>query len=147
MDDAPKSAEAVISVSRLTKSYGSVRAVDLSFEVAAGRVTRFLGPNGAGKTPTIRMILGLARPASGEARVAGRRYADLVAPARIVGTILDGAGVAPGRTARDHLRILAAARGVDASRVERSLALVDLGECRPASGRILSLRRGRFSLC
>lgn len=132
--------QAVITVAGLTKTFGSVRAVDdLSFQVERGRITGFLGPNGAGKTTTIRMILGLARPTAGEAFVAGQPYSAMAAPARVVGTLLDGAGAYPGRTARDHLRILAVERGVARSRVDISLDVVDLSA---SAGR----RVGEFSL-
>lgn len=132
--------EAVIAVSNLTKTFGAVRAVDgLTFEIPWGRVTGFLGPNGAGKTTTIRMILGLARPTAGQALVAGRPYAELASPARIVGALIDGASAHPGRTARDHLRILAAERDVARSRVDEALHIVDLSA---SAGR----RVGEFSL-
>ena len=88
----------VISVQGLTKAFGSRLAVDdLSFEVAAGRVTGFLGPNGAGKTTTMRMLLGLARPTSGTATVLGRPYTSLEQPWRTVGVVLDAASFHPRR--------------------------------------------------
>jgi ABC-2 type transport system ATP-binding protein len=61
-----------IDVTNLTKSYGSILAVDhISFEVAEGEIFGFLGPNGAGKTTTIRMLTGLSKPSAGTARVLG----------------------------------------------------------------------------
>jgi ABC-2 type transport system ATP-binding protein len=120
-------ATATISVSGLTKRFGDVLAVDdLGFTVSSGKVTGFLGPNGAGKTTTIRMLLGLARPDAGDASVAGLPYRKLPAPAQVVGTLLDGAAAHPKRTARDHLRVLAAERGVAKARVAEALAEVDL---------------------
>lgn len=117
----------VMSTQGLTKRFGAQAAVDdLTFEVARGRVTGFLGPNGSGKTTTIRMILGLTRPTSGDSRIGDRRYVDLAAPARVVGTLIDGAGAHPRRSGRDHLRILAAERGVVRRRVEEALVSVDL---------------------
>ncbi|MDQ3954385.1 MAG: ATP-binding cassette domain-containing protein [Actinomycetota bacterium] len=117
-----------------------MRAVDdLSFEVSRGRVTGFLGPNGAGKTTTIRMILGLARPTSGEAQVDGRSYAELPDPAQMVGALIDGADAHPMRSGRDHLRILAAERGVDRAGVDEALETVGLSD---SAGR----RVGEFSL-
>src|SRR5688572_23399220 len=105
-----------IQVQELTKRYGSVVAVDdLSFTVAAGRVTGFLGPNGAGKTSTLRALLGLARPTSGRATFAGVPYAELPDPARAVGAVLEASSFHPGRRARDHLRILATAAGLPAT--------------------------------
>lgn len=116
-----------ITVTGLTKRYGSHEAVsDLSFEVPAGKVTGFLGPNGAGKTTTIRMILGLIRPAAGSATVDGSRFADLPDPASKVGVLIEGAQAHPGRTAYDHLKILAAERGVDSSRIAETLERVHL---------------------
>jgi ABC-2 type transport system ATP-binding protein len=69
MNEAP---DALISVERLTKRFGTVAAVDaISFEVHAGEIFGFLGPNGAGKTTTIKMLTGLVRPTSGAARLCG----------------------------------------------------------------------------
>ena len=98
----------------------------MSFEISTGKVTGFLGPNGAGKTTTIRMILGLSRPNAGEAFVAGVPYRKLESPARVVGTLLDGAAAHPKRTALNHLRILAAERGIQRDRVDDALAAVGL---------------------
>jgi ABC-2 type transport system ATP-binding protein len=117
----------IVSTRGLTKCFGDVTAVrDLSFGVEAGTVTGFLGPNGAGKTTTLRLLLGLARPTSGEAVIFGERYAKLDRPATRVGAVLEAADVHPGRTGRDHLRVLAAAARVSSSRVAEVLALVDL---------------------
>ena len=116
-----------VEVEHLTKRFGAVTAVeDLSFAVRPGRVTGFLGPNGAGKTTTLRMLLGLVRPTSGTALVGGRRYVDLPDPARTVGASLESTGFHDGRTARDHLRVLAAAAGVPDARADEVLALVGL---------------------
>lgn len=105
----------MISVKGLTKQYGTVRAVDdLSFEVAAGKVTGFLGPNGAGKSTTMRMVMGLDRPTSGTALINGKRYAEHAAPVREVGALLDAAAMHPGRTGRAHLRVGAYANGIPA---------------------------------
>lgn len=119
----------IISVDRLTKRFGRFVAVDdLSFSVARGRITGFLGPNGAGKTTTIRMILGLAKPTSGSAPIAGRAYRDIASPARAVGTLIDGAGAHPRRKGRDHLRVLAAERGVPPERIDAALEDVELAD-------------------
>jgi ABC-2 type transport system ATP-binding protein len=62
----------VIEVRGLTKKFGDFTAVnDISFDVNRGEIFGFLGPNGSGKTTTIRMILGLLAPTSGEVRVFG----------------------------------------------------------------------------
>ncbi|MEW1637901.1 ATP-binding cassette domain-containing protein [Streptomyces sp. NPDC093801] len=108
-----------IEFRELTKAYGPSPAVDhLTFDVVPGRVTGFLGPNGAGKSTTMRLLLGLDRPTSGTATIGGERYHDLRDPLRRVGALLDAQAAHGGRTARDHLRMLAAAARIPASRVE-----------------------------
>jgi ABC-2 type transport system ATP-binding protein len=132
----------VIEIRSLTKRYGPQRAVDdLTMSAPAGKVTGFLGPNGAGKTTTFRCLLGLAAPTSGEALVAGRRYATLDAPRRQVGAVLESTGFHPARTARNHLRVVARAAGLQgtAGRIDEVLDLVGL---RTAADR----RVGGFSL-
>src|SRR5215207_5583522 len=112
----------------LSKRFAGVAAVeDLSFDIEAGRVTGFLGPNGAGKSTTLRALLGLVRPSSGSATFDGQRYDELAQPAARVGAVLEDASFHPGRTARNHLRILAATGGLRAGRVDEVLAAVDLG--------------------
>jgi ABC-2 type transport system ATP-binding protein len=116
-----------VEVRDLTKTFGRVTAVQgLSFTVPAGAVTGFLGPNGAGKTTTLRMILGLVRPSAGEALIGGVPYHRLDRPRRRVGALLEASGFHPGRRARDHLRVLAAAGGVPDRRVDEVLGQVDL---------------------
>ncbi|QIJ61353.1 ATP-binding cassette domain-containing protein [Streptomyces sp. JB150] len=111
-----------IDVRDLTKEYGTRRAVDhLTFTVAPGRVTGFLGPNGAGKSTTMRLVLGLDRPASGTATVGGRPYAALREPLREVGALLDVQAAHGSRTGRDHLRVLAASNRIPVSRVDEVL--------------------------
>ena len=117
----------MVAVRGLTKRYGPVTAVDgLTFDVAPGLVTAFLGPNGAGKSTTLRMLLGLDRPTAGTARIGGAAYPDLVMPLRTVGALLDSSAAHPGRTARAHLRWLAASNRLPERRVAEVLALVDL---------------------
>ncbi|HEX6955415.1 MAG TPA: ATP-binding cassette domain-containing protein [Agromyces sp.] len=117
-----------IEISGLTKRFGQVTAVeDLSFRVEPGRVTGFLGPNGAGKTTTLRALLGLVRPTAGTATFDGVRYRDLPRPLETVGAALDAA-FHPGRTARNHLRVMAGAGGIRSSRVPEVLAQVGLAE-------------------
>src|SRR6266566_4603309 len=92
------SAEAVISVSSLTKRYGEIVAVDnVDFSLEAGTITGFLGPNGAGKTTTLRLLLGLAEPTAGEALVFGRPYRELEQPIRHVGAMLESGDFHPAR--------------------------------------------------
>jgi ABC-2 type transport system ATP-binding protein len=134
----------VLSAVALTKRFGELKAVDdLSFELEAGTVTGFLGPNGAGKTTTLRMLLGLAAPTSGHGLVFGRPFAALERPARRVGAVLEAADLHPGRTGRDHLRVLARAACVPKSRVAEVLALVELTGAadRRAEGYSLGMRQ------
>jgi len=117
----------MITVSHLTKSYGKRTVVDdLSFELAAGRITGFVGPNGAGKSTTMRMMVGLARPDAGSVTFSGSNYAELGDPARTVGVVLDARAVHPGRSARNHLRAMAAISSLPETRVESVLHLVGL---------------------
>jgi len=119
----------VVRAESLTKRFGGVVAVDdLSFELQQGTITGFLGPNGAGKTTTLRMLLGLATPTSGRAFLFGRPYAELAEPSRRVGAVLEATDFHPGRSGRDHLRMLAEAVDLPHSRVEEVLRLVELQE-------------------
>jgi len=130
----------MIRAEALTKRFRDALAVDgLDFTVEPGRVTGFLGPNGAGKSTTMRMILGLDAPTSGRVTVNGHRYATSPAPLREVGALLDAHAIHPGRSARDHLRWLAASNGIPTTRVGEVLELVGL---EGVAGR----RAGRFSL-
>jgi len=109
----------MITAEGLSKRYGDKTAVDdVSFTVQPGRVTGFLGPNGAGKSTTMRMIVGLDRPSTGRTTVHGRSYASLRAPLTEVGVLLDAKAVHTGRTARSHLRAMAATHGIPNSRVD-----------------------------
>ncbi|GAA4739473.1 ABC transporter ATP-binding protein [Modestobacter marinus] len=117
----------MIEVRGLTKQYGPVTAVaGLTFDVPPGVVTAFLGSNGAGKSTTLRMLLGLDRPTAGTARIDGSPYAELREPLRTVGSLLDSSEPHPGRTARAHLRWLAASNRVPARRIDEVLDVVDL---------------------
>ena len=130
----------MIEVRDLTKLYGGKAAVDhLTFTVEPGRVTGFLGPNGAGKSTTMRLILGLDRPASGTALIDGKPYRDLHDPLRTVGALLEAKSVHPGRSARNHLLFLAQTQGLPARRVEEVLGLVGLQA-------VAGKRAGGFSL-
>jgi ABC-2 type transport system ATP-binding protein len=128
-----------INLHDLTKRYGRVTALEgLTARVRPGRITAFLGANGSGKTTTMRVLLGLAEPTSGQALIGEQRYADLRNPLHVVGAVLDQ-GFHPNRTARNHLRISAAQAAVSESRVDEVLTLVGLTE---AAGR----RVGGYSL-
>jgi ABC-2 type transport system ATP-binding protein len=133
-------AMAVITIEGLTKRFGQVLAVDdLSFEVDQGTVVGFLGPNGAGKTTTLRMLLGLVTPTAGTARIDGRPYRELADPLRQVGAVLEASSFHPGRSARNHLRVVATAAGLLPARADAVLDQVGLT---PAARR----RVGGFSL-
>jgi ABC-2 type transport system ATP-binding protein len=130
----------MIELRQLTKRYGRTVAVDdLSCTVEPGIVTGFLGPNGAGKSTTMRILLGLDAPSSGAALVGGRRYATIDRPLREVGALLDATAVHGGRTARNHLRILARTNRIPATAVDAALDRVGLAQ---VAGR----RVGGFSL-
>jgi ABC-2 type transport system ATP-binding protein len=129
-----------LSFHNLTKRYGSILAVDdLSFDVRPGRVTGFLGPNGSGKTSTLRILLGLATATAGTAAIGGLAYHQLPDPVRQVGAALDSNTFHPGRSAAQHLRIIATVAGLPRRRVDEVLGLVGLGD---VAGR----RVGGFSL-
>jgi len=117
----------VIEIEDVVKRYGETTAVDgVSFSAASGQVTGFLGPNGAGKTTTLRVLLGLARPDRGRAVIDGAAYADLPAPRRTVGAVIDDMGFHPARTGRNHLRVVARAAGLPSRQVDEVLDFVDL---------------------
>ena len=134
----------MIEVEHLTKRFRSATAVDdLSFSVPRGRITGFLGPNGAGKTTTLRVLLGLALPTSGRASVAGKRYRELEVPLETVGAVLEASNYHPARTGRNHLRVLAAAAGIENARVDQVLAEVELSDAarRRVGGYSLGMRQ------
>ena len=116
-----------VTVRGLTKRYGEVTAIDgVSFSLQPGTVTGFLGPNGAGKSTTLRLLLGLVTPTAGRALIGGQNYHDLERPNRVVDAVLESNDFHPGRTGRNHLRVLAAATSIDDSRVDGMLDLVGL---------------------
>ncbi len=109
----------MIRLTSLTKRYGDTVAVDdLDVEIRPGVVTGFLGPNGSGKSTTMRIIMGLDAPTSGSATINGRRYHDLERPLHEVGALLDAKSVHPGRSARNHLRALAASNRIPPRRID-----------------------------
>ena len=101
----------------------------LDLDVPAGGVHGFLGPNGSGKTTTIRMLLGLATPDSGEMRIFGvpvpQRLPDVVGR---VGAIVEQPKFVPMFSGRRNLQLLATAIETPHARVEEVLELVDLRE-------------------
>lgn len=130
----------MIEARGLTKRYGTKAAIqDVSFSIAPGQVTGFLGPNGAGKSTCMRLMVGLDRPTSGTVTVNGERYSELAAPMAQVGALLDAKGVHPGRSARSHLRALAATHGISDRRVHDVLEQTGLSA-------VANRRVGGFSL-
>ena len=130
----------MIEVRDLSKRYGDKLAVDhLSFTVEPGTVTGFLGPNGAGKSTTMRMILGLDKPHSGTATIGGQAYRELAEPLRVVGALLEARAVHSGRTAYNHLLVLAQTQGLPRKRVDEVIDLIGLREA-------VNKRAGGFSL-
>ena len=135
---------AVIEIRDLTKRFGRVLAVDgLTFDVHPGRVTGFLGPNGSGKSTTMRCMLGLDHPERGTTPFDGQRFESFRQPLHQVGALLDAGYVHPGRSARNHLRWLAASNGLPASRIDDVLGLVGLTEVakRKVKGFSLGMRQ------
>ncbi|MFC7531610.1 ABC transporter ATP-binding protein [Actinoplanes sp. GCM10030250] len=130
----------MIELRGLTKRFGATTAVDdLTCAFRPGLVTGFLGPNGAGKTTTMLMTLGLQRPTSGTALVAGKRYTDLPAPMREVGALLDARATHPARTGHDHLLALALSNGLPRRRAGEVLERVGLSS-------VAGKRTGTYSL-
>jgi len=130
----------MIEASGLTKRYGAKVAVDdLNFTVRPGVVTGFLGPNGSGKSTTMRMVMGLDAPNAGSSSINGQRFHDLDWPLREVGALLEARAIHPGRSARNHLLMLAQTNRIPASRVEQVLDQVGLDG-------VAGQRAGKFSL-
>ena len=130
----------MIEARGLTKQYGAKTAVDnVNFTIKPGQVTGFLGPNGAGKSTSMRLMVGLDKPTSGTVTVNGQQYRDLAAPLAEVGVLLDAKGVHPGRSARSHLRALAATHGIPDRRVNEVIEMTGLGA-------VAGKRVGGFSL-
>ncbi|MET0788751.1 MAG: ABC transporter ATP-binding protein [Cellulomonas sp.] len=130
----------MIEAHDLTKRYGTKLAVDgISFTVQPGRVTGFLGPNGAGKSTTMRMIVGLDKPTHGSVTVNGKRYAEHHSPLTQVGALLEAKAVHTGRSARNHLRAIAATHGIGDKRVNEVISMTGLDT-------VAKRRVGGFSL-
>ncbi len=116
-------------IDHLTKSYrGHVVVDDLTFTAQPGRVTGFLGPNGAGKSTAMKILLDLAAADKGTAAIGTHRYRDLKDPARTVGVVLEPNAFHPGRSGRNHLRVLADAAGIGPARVDEVLRQVDIAD-------------------
>lgn len=136
----PPTGDHPLIVEHLTKRYGDHAVVDdLTFTVEPGRVTGFLGPNGSGKSTTMKMMLDLATADSGRATIGGQRYRDLQDPARTVGAMIESDAFHPGRSGRNHLRILADATGIPQHRVDEILEDVGLADAARRSAGAYSL--------
>jgi ABC-2 type transport system ATP-binding protein len=134
----------MIEVTNLTKRYGATMAVDdLSFTIRPGIVTGFLGPNGAGKSTTMRMILGLDAPTTGSATVNGRPVSSHAAPLTEIGALLEARAVHPKRSARNHLRALAATTRISNRRVDEVIGLVGLDDVADRTAGGFSLGMGQ----
>jgi ABC-2 type transport system ATP-binding protein len=135
---------AAITIQGLTKRFGDIVAVDdLSFEVDQGTVVGFLGPNGAGKTTTLRTLLGLVTPTAGSAKIDGQPYRALADPVHHVGALLEASSFHPGRSARNHLRVVASGAGLPLARADQVLEQVGLADAarRRVGGFSLGMRQ------
>ena len=105
----------MIEARSLTKRFGGRSAVeDISLVVPPGEVVGFLGPNGAGKSTTMRMLLGLLRPTSGEAAIDGA-----------IGYLPEAFAAYDGLTVRAYLRFMARVKRTEQADVDRVLAATD----------------------
>lgn len=129
----------VITASHLSKKFKKKLAVnDLSFSVQTGKVTGFVGPNGAGKSTTMRLMLGLDN-GRGRTLFDNKPLNQYPRPSQIVGILLEAKAFHPTRTARNHLRVLAAAANLPNKRVDEVLDIVGLSH-------EANKKPGRFSL-
>jgi ABC-2 type transport system ATP-binding protein len=132
---------AAIETRRLTKRYGRSRGIiDVDLVVGAGQIFGFLGPNGAGKSTTIRLLLDLIRPTSGEARVLGMDvHRDRLAIDRRTSYVPGELSLYSELTGRQLLTYLGNLQGqVDTAYRETLIERLDLDPTR----RIKSLSRG-----
>jgi ABC-2 type transport system ATP-binding protein len=130
----------MIEVRDVSKSFGRRQALDhLSFVVQPGMVTGFLGPNGAGKSTTMRIVLGLSRADSGLTLLSGRELRQIDQPLRTVGGLIDASWAQASRSARAHLRWIAAYNRIPYSRVDELLERTGLSS-------VATKRVGTFSL-
>ena len=129
----------MIVAKHLSKQFKKKKAVDdVSFTVETGKVTGFLGPNGAGKSTTMRLMLGLDI-GKGTTTFDGKRLHQYAKPSRVAGILLEAKAFHPTRTARNHLKILAATGSIPDKRVDEALEIVGLKD-------VAKKRPGKFSL-
>ena len=132
-----------VSVSDISKAYGSFKAVDaVSFDVLKGEIFAMLGPNGAGKSTTLRMILDILRPDSGAISVLGGRLDD--ARKNRIGYLPEERGLYRNVAVIEVMTYLAALKGIATAEARRrALALLDqldLGEV--AKKKVSELSKG-----
>jgi len=129
----------MIRTEHLSKKYRKKVAVDdITFDVETGKVTGFLGPNGAGKSTTMRLMLGLDN-GGGVTTFDDKPLHSYSQPSKVVGILLEAKAFHPTRSARNHLKVLAAAGGIADSRVDEVLDIVGLKE-------VAKKKPGKFSL-
>jgi ABC-2 type transport system ATP-binding protein len=131
-----------IQLTNLSKTFGkrkqqvhAVRGIDLT--VAKGQVYGFLGPNGAGKSTTIRMIMSLIRPTTGDVQLFGKRVSDHHHILQKVGALVEGATFYDFLTGRKNLEVLARTSGhYDPAKIQTLLDQVNMADRadRPVKG-------------
>ena len=118
-----------IHTSGLTKDFGGLRAVDnLNLDLPRGGVIGFVGPNGAGKSTTIRMLLGLIKPTSGEGEVLGRSIAQPSAYLHRVGALIEAPAFYPALSGAENLQVFATLGGYNRRRIAELLRVVGLSD-------------------
>lgn len=113
----------MISVENLTKSYGSVKALDdVSFNIPAGEICGYIGTNGAGKSTTVKILTGVLEYDSGNATVGGISVRnDPVSVKRIVGYVPEAPNLFNSLSPREYIAFLGKARSLDNNAVSRRL--------------------------
>ena len=134
----------VIKVQNISKHFGSLKAVDdLSFEVQAGQVFGFLGQNGSGKSTTIRMLLSLIHPTSGNIEIFGKRIEkDREAILEQVGAIIERPDLYPYLSAREHLELFAKVRKQKIGEADINATLEKVGLAHRAKDKVQTFSLG-----
>ena len=134
----------VIKVQNISKHFGSLKAVDdLSFEVQAGQVFGFLGQNGSGKSTTIRMLLSLIHPTSGQIEIFGKRIEkDREAILEQVGAIIERPDLYPYLSAREHLELFAKVRKQKIGEADINATLEKVGLAHRAKDKVQTFSLG-----
>ena len=118
-----------ISVRDLSKKYDNRLAVShINFEVPMGTVCGFVGPNGSGKTTTMRMLLGLITPTTGEGHILGEPINHPEKYLSRVGAMIEGPAFYPALSGHENLIVLAKLGGFPTERVQILLEKVGLGD-------------------